>query len=108
MAIRKTIKTVCAMGCAAALAAALPVSSASAQSMMCTKRVNLLKELNGKYQEYRQGLGITAANKGAMEFYVSETGTWTIIMSLTNGNSCIVAAGHSWQALPIVARGPDA
>jgi len=104
MTIRKITKSLFALGFASAMLA----GAASAQQLMCTERTALLKELNGKYHEQRTGLGIAAGNRGAMEFYVSEKGTWTILMTLTNGNTCIVAAGHSWQRVPIAALGPEA
>ena len=104
MANRKITTMLTAVGIAGVMFA----GSAVAQPLMCTDRTALLKELNGKYHEQRRGLGIAAGDRGAMEFYVSEKGTWTIVMTLTNGNACIVAAGHSWQSLPQVAMGPEA
>ena len=91
-----------------AVLAVAPVAPASAQAMMCMDRTALLKELSGKYHEQRRGLGIASGDRGAMEVYVSKNGTWTIVMTLTNGNACIVAAGHSWQVVPVVAQGPEA
>ncbi len=108
MAYRKICKLLCGVGGAAMLAAAMPVVSASAQPLLCTERMALLKELKGKYEEERHGLGIAAGDRGAMEFYVSKSGSWTIIMTMTNGSACIVAAGHSWQVVPVVAQGPEA
>ncbi len=108
MSFSKSSKTLCALGGALMLAAVLPTGSVMAQTLMCTDRTALLKELNGKYHEQRQGLGIAAGNRGAMEFYASKTGTWTIVMTMTNGNACIVAAGHSWQTMPVLAQGPEA
>ena len=103
MTIRHITRSMCALGVLGVMLA----GPASAQPL-CTERTALLKELNGKYQEQRTGLGIAAGNHGAMEFYVSEKGTWTILMTLTNGNTCIVAAGHSWQRVPVAALGPEA
>ncbi len=104
MAKRKITTTLALLGGAAVMFA----GTATAQPLMCTDRPALLKELNGKYHEQRRGLGIAAGDRGAMEMYVSEKGTWTLVMTLTDGKSCIVAAGHSWQSLPKVALGPEA
>jgi len=104
MTIRKITGLLSAVG----IASVLLTSTAVAEPLMCTERTALLKELGGKYQEQRTGLGIAAGNQGAMEFYVSAKGTWTILMTLTNGNSCIVAAGHSFQRVPVAALGPEA
>ena len=104
MTFQRTTKLLGAVGIVSAMLA----GSVSAQPLLCADRTALLKELNGKYHEQRTGLGIAAGNQGAMEFYVSEKGTWTILMTLTNGNTCIVAAGHSWQRVPVAALGPEA
>ncbi len=104
----KTAYKLLAAAATVVVAGFLASGTASAQQMLCTERSSLLKELNGKYQEHRQGLGIAAGNRGAMEFYASKEGTWTILMTLTDGRACIVAAGHSWQSAPELALGPEA
>ena len=104
MTIRKITEFLSAVG----IAGVLFTGATVAEPLMCTDRTALLKELGDKYHEQRTGLGIAAGNQGAMEFYVSSKGTWTILMTLTNGSSCIVAAGHSFQRVPVAALGPEA
>lgn len=41
----------------------------------------------------------------AAELYVSEKGTWTMLMTLSNGKSCIIAAGHSCDPTPALVPG---
>jgi hypothetical protein len=77
---------------------------AQAQFAMCGDRAAIVDQLKTKYQESRQGVGLVS-NIGATELYVSEKGTWTMLMTLINGKSCIIAAGHSWNATPTLARG---
>jgi hypothetical protein len=36
---------------------------------------------------------------------VSEKGTWTMLITLESGKSCIIAAGHSWDSAPTLAQG---
>ena len=93
-----TAKTLLAAAATTVLAVSLTSVPASAQRMMCTERSALLKQLNGKYPEQRQGLGIAAGNQGAMEFYASEKGTWTILRTSANGTACVMAAGTNWLA----------
>ena len=90
-----------------AIAAPLAVTApgiAQAQFAMCGERAAIVDQLKTKYQESRQAVGLIA-NTGAAELYVSERGTWTMLMTLANGKSCIIAAGHSWDASPTLAQG---
>jgi hypothetical protein len=35
------------------------------------------------------------------ELFVAETGTWTFLMTRTNGISCITAFSNSWEISPL-------
>ncbi len=91
-----------------ALAAfALPTLSTSAEaSAKCGDRTKLIEKLEAKYKEVPVGLGLSQNNKAAFEVYASESGTWTVVMTMTNGLACVMAAGHSWQDLPKQLAGP--
>ncbi len=39
-------------------------------------------------------------NGAVIELFVSETGTFTILMSYPNGLNCIIAAGENGEAVP--------
>ena len=71
--------------------------AAEAASRMCAKRTIISKMLGDKYKESPRAIGLTEKGKAAFEFYVSEKGTWTVMMTNTKGVSCIMAAGHSWE-----------
>ena len=75
-----------------------------AQLAMCGERAVIIDQLKTKYQETRQAVGLIA-NNGAAELYVSEKGTWTMLVTLGSGKSCIIAAGQDWNALPTLAQG---
>ncbi|MBK1869121.1 hypothetical protein [Taklimakanibacter albus] len=75
-----------------------------AQFAMCGERAQIVEQLKVKYKETPQAVGIVSDN-GVAELFVSEQGTWTMLMTLTSGKSCIIAAGHSWDAVPTLARG---
>ena len=79
---------------ASALSAGLSVSANA--NMACGPHEKLIKTLTGKYKELRKGIGLVASQKVA-EVYVSETGSWTFIVTHVTGISCIVATGHSWE-----------
>ena len=44
------------------------------------------------FDEKVVGLGL----ENVIELYVSSAGSWTILVTLTNGMSCIAAAGLNW------------
>ena len=41
------------------------------------------------------GLGLGKNQQSVVELFVSSKGIWTILVTLTNGMSCIAAAGHN-------------
>ncbi len=77
---------------------------AHAQFAMCGARAQIVEQLKTKYKEAPKAVGIVSDN-GVAELFVSEKGTWTMLMTLASGKSCIIAAGHSWDAVPTLARG---
>ena len=73
---------------------------------MCGARADFLKALSDKYQETGKALGI-AGHVNLVEIFTSKAGTWTILITQPNGQSCIVAAGSSWEELPPAIEGTD-
>lgn len=78
-----------------------------AANRMCGNRSSLVEMLINKYNETPRALGLSSSNKLAMEIYVSEKGTWTVMMTTTSGITCIMAAGNSWQQVAITPSGPQ-
>lgn len=74
----------------------LPAGSAEA-ARNCGERVKFSKHLASKYKEHSRALGVLQSGKAVFEVYVSQEGSWTLLMTMTNGATCIMAAGHSWQ-----------
>ena len=71
--------------------------------MSCAKRTDVLKHLAAKYTEAPVAIGI-ANNGGVIEVLSSKTGSsWTIIITMPSGPTCMVAAGENWEKLPNVA-----
>jgi hypothetical protein len=75
-----------------------------AQFAMCGDRAKIVEQLKTKYQESRQAVGLISDN-GAAELFVSEKGTWTMLVTVASGRSCIIAAGHNWDSAPTLAQG---
>lgn len=76
-----------------------------AQGPICDKRTNVMSHLARKYSELPIALGV-ASNGGLVELLTSEKGsTWTLIITLPNGLTCLMAAGESWESMAKTAFG---
>lgn len=87
---------------ALALAGALTIAfwPRAAQAAVCGSRDAIQKILSDRYQESSRGLGLVSDN-GVVELYISDAGTWSILMTTIRGSTCIIAAGHTWQDLVV-------
>ncbi len=84
--------------------------NAHAQGANCAERAMIVERLQSKFGETRQSMGL-GRNNAIVEVFASQsTGTWTILVTLPNGMSCLVASGESWEQLAehVVAPGNDA
>lgn len=87
-------------------AAILMAGRADAQSV-CGPHDQVVAQLGQVYDETRQSLGL-AGNGTVIEVFASEAGTWTILITDTNGQSCMAAAGEAWQTMAAVDVGDGA
>ena len=78
-----------------ALVAAPYLGMAQIQSV-CGDRTELIKDLDRKYQEKPQAIGILA-DGGLLEVLVSPDGSWTILVTYPKQQACVVAVGEDWQ-----------
>lgn len=77
---------------------ALIVGSANAQ-MRCGDHEKVVAYLDKTFGESRTDMGMSS-NGGVFEIYANEkTGTWTALMTMPGGPTCLVAAGESWEHL---------
>ena len=82
------------LGCVGVI---LAHQAAYAQQANCASRTQVVERLETKYGETRRSVGL-AANNGVVEMYASaESGTWTIVITLPNGMTCLVAAGNAFE-----------
>ena len=69
---------------------------AAAQSL-CGQRADMLNGLDGAYTEAPSAMGLSNGG-GVVEILTSPKGkTWTIIVTLPNGTSCLIVAGENWE-----------
>jgi len=68
----------------------------------CLPHGDIVKQLQDKYGEQVIGLGLAGEGRQVIEVLVSEAGTWTVLVTQTNGLSCIASAGDNWtETAPI-------
>ncbi len=70
---------------------------AIAQQNNCAPRESVVDRLASKYGESRQSIGLGSNNAVVEVFASTETGTWTITVTMPNGLTCLVAAGQAFK-----------
>lgn len=72
-------------------------------SPQCDSRDTVTALLADRYGETRRAIGIAGASANAsavMELFASDTtGTWTITLTMADGQMCMMASGQGFQAL---------
>lgn len=67
---------------------------------LCGDRDEIVSRLESGYEESASALGIVGSG-GVVELYTSDEGSWTLLMTQPNGVTCLLAAGESWETLPV-------
>lgn len=84
-----------ALGAVGAMMLATPVAALADQEV-CGPRAQIVDKLAHQFKESQQAVGLVN-DKAVLEIYVSSQGTWTIIATGTDGNSCLLSAGKDWE-----------
>ena len=93
-----------ALGAAIAMAS---ISSAAAMEIRCAKHQQMVGLLTKKFSEAPLAMG-TVNQDRFMQLFVSEAGSWTILVTKADGEACILAAGENWERLAVKSRDPAA
>ena len=65
----------------------------------CAEREVVVDRLTSGYGETVRSMGL-GANNGMVEIFAStETGTWTITVTMPNGTTCLLASGQAFENL---------
>ncbi len=89
----------------AASALFLSASSANAEQF-CAPRDRAVKQLEKQFGELVSGRGLAVNGERMIELYVSEKGSWTVLISDPNGRSCVMASGENWQGITVLVGDP--
>ncbi len=88
---------------AAGIIAATAGNVFAASPARCGDRKELVNMIEKKFKEHRVAYGLSQKSTEAFEFFASKKGTWTAMMTMNTGQTCIMATGHSWETLELVA-----
>ena len=66
---------------------------------VCGSHQSIAENLKKSYTETPVSMGITSGS-GIIEAFSSPKGTWTLVITQSNGVSCLIAAGQDWEELP--------
>ena len=83
---------------AALLIGLLWIARAEAQTQ-CGPHSRIVQVLAGKFGEAPKAIG-TVSRDHVMEVYISQAGSWTILVTSADGTSCILASGSDWEDVP--------
>jgi hypothetical protein len=73
---------------------------------LCDTRETVVKELSGQFHEQPIATGLQG-NGTLLEVFASrETGSWTVLITMPTGVTCLALAGDSFEMLPPQADGP--
>ena len=87
------------------VATAASFAAPAAAADQCAARADMVKALGDKFHESETARGLVNPSV-ILEVFVSEQGTWTILATDTQGQSCVIMAGEGWDGATMVAALP--
>lgn len=79
--------------------ALVSTAPADASQLVCKDRAELIKVLAKKFGETQRSYGLQNDSR-VLEVYASPDGSWTALVTMPSGRSCVVAAGQAWTVNP--------
>ena len=79
-----------------AVALIAATSATAAAETLCGSRETVMKQLASEYQEAPVGIGL-ASNGAVVELLTSSNGTWTLLVTMPRGPTCLMGTGEAWQ-----------
>lgn len=77
------------------MAVSSPANAQSAQ-MVCGERVEIVNALESGHQEQKTAAGLSG-NGGLVELFTGVAGSWTLLLTLPGGPTCLLGAGEAWE-----------
>lgn len=64
--------------------------------MVCGERVDIVKALQDGHAEQRSAAGLSG-NGGLVELFTGNNGTWTLLLTMPGGPTCLLGSGEEWE-----------
>lgn len=87
-------------------ACAIALASPAFAEATCMPRDELAKALAEQYDEQQRFIGLSA-DSNLFELWVSPGGSFTLLLTGANGQTCIVAAGNAGNIIAATPQGVD-
>jgi len=75
----------------------------AAAQVACGDHERFVSALREQFRERPAGQGVTTAGR-LLRLFVSDAGTWTVLVVLPDGRACAVAHGEGWQGGAVSGR----
>ncbi|MFT3972297.1 MAG: hypothetical protein QM699_02230 [Amaricoccus sp.] len=82
------------------LLAMTPEARAEEPGKACAAHADVVRKLSDRFGETRTSIGLHKDDAVVEVFSSAATGTWTIVVTGTDGMSCLLAAGKGWEQAP--------
>ena len=93
---------------ALALTLLVAVKSPAAAQSACASHAEVTTLLGSVHSEVQVSIGLMR-NGGVVEVFATGDGaSWTMVMTTTDGVSCVVASGEAWEQFEPAVLGPAA
>lgn len=96
-----------AIATASVLGVSVAAGPAAAQTA-CMAHSDVAEQLAARYAEKATAIGVASSGEVIELFSSADGSTWTLVVTKPSGVSCPLAAGESWEPLPIEAPGRKA
>lgn len=94
--MQKVMRATLGLTALAGLALFTGAEQATSEGNVCAPRDDLVAQLGTQFNESQKAVGLLG-EQAVMEVFASDQGSWTILTTDINGESCIVAAGEGWD-----------
>lgn len=74
-------------------------------SHVCAERKIITDSLAKDYSESPMAQGVSDTGNVVEVLTTKDGNTWTILLTMPDGTSCVLATGQSWEAVPQMAMG---
>ena len=91
------------LGFLAASAVGLSPRAEAQTGPRCLKRADVMERLAANFREAPVAMGIADGGNLLEVFAANDGATWTVVLTLPNGMSCLLMSGESWETVPLKA-----